>query len=146
MAKYAEFVVNINNMSNNMSNGQTKSVSIDRFQRKKTNKKINTKNKALNLVNIYGSRTAQVINSKVGQYTGNRVATSNRQEIITLGSLALTAFINPGYAIGASAVHIANNIADFAFRQINSREESNYRSSLLGNMATSNSRWRGNFR
>ena len=95
---------------------------------------------------MYFSRTLQAINSKVGQYTGNRVASSNREEIITLGSLAVTALINPGYAIGASVVHIANNIGDFAVRQINSQEESNYKNSLIGNMATSNSRWRGNFR
>lgn len=143
MAKYAEFVVNINNVSGE----HTKPISIDKFQKKNKTKKIGNKiNKAVNLVTVYASKTFQAINSKVGQYTGNRIATSNRQEIITLGSLAVNALINPTYAIGATAIHIANNITDFAVRQLNSQEESNYRSSLLGNMATSKSRWRGNFR
>lgn len=144
MAKYAEFVVNINNgVSSNTA-------SVQKLKRTKQTKtiqksKFNGK-KALNIANMYASRTAQLINSKVGAYTGNKVATANRNETIMLASMAITALTNPLYGIGSFAIHALNNSIDFAVRMKNSQEESDYKRSYLGNMATSKSRWKGSLR
>lgn len=144
MAKYAEFVVNINNgVSSNTA-------SVQKLKRTKQTKtiqksKFNGK-KALNIASMYVSRTAQLINSKVGAYTGNKVSTSNRTEAIMLGSMAITALINPAYGIGSFAIHALNNSLDFAVRMKNSQEESDYKRSYLGNMTTSKSRWKGSLR
>lgn len=139
MAKYAEFVVNINN------GVSSKTGTVQKLKRKKKKTKFNGK-KALSIANMYASRTAQLINSKVGAYTGNKVATSNRNESIMLASMAITALINPAYGIGSFAIHALNNSLDFAVRMKNSQEESDYKRSYLGNMATSKSRWKGSLR
>lgn len=141
MGKYAEFVVNINNISNQSS----KAISLNKL-RKDNNKVAVKAKKAMNVASMWISRGLNLVNTKVGAYTGNRVATSNRQEMLTLGSMVVATVINPAYGMGALVLHSFNNAIDYTIRNKNSQEETNYRISLLGNMATSKSRWRGNFK
>ena len=141
MGKYAEYVVNINNISNQSS----KAISLNKLQRDK-NKLGGKTNKAVSIVAMWMGRGSEAVFNKVGAYTGNKVSASNRQERINLGSLAIASFLNPFYGIGSLALHTFNNAIDYNIRNKNSQEESNYRTSLLGNMATSKSRWRGYFK
>lgn len=98
--------------------------------------------------------SANVINSKVGSYTGNKVAQSNNAQIIKLAgfasgailSLATGNYIGAAIAIGGSAISYGSQILDYQIMLKNTEQESAYKRSLRGNMATSNSRWRGDYK
>lgn len=87
-----------------------------------------------------------VVLSKVGSYTGNKVQSSNINTAFKIGSYGIMATINPYVAIGKIAIDSIVNITDYNIKQINSIQETNYKTSLIGNSSTSNSRWRGNYK
>ena len=147
MAKYAEFVVNVNNNTN--FNFSPSKVTIKRPQNKKITNSVNKSTEGQSLVFTYfniAESFSKTIVSKIGQYTGNKIAANNANQVIALSSLALAAIINPVQGATALSAYLSNNVSDYAIRIKNSEEESNYKMSLIGNMTSSNSRWRGNFR
>lgn len=89
--------------------------------------------------------SAQVLNSKVGSYTGNKIKTQARGDALKYTSYMITASVNPYVAIGAMAIDVGNSLIDYTIRNINSAQETEYKSSYYGKMATSKSRWRGNY-
>lgn len=98
--------------------------------------------------------SANVINSKIGHYTGNKVAQSNASQVIKMAgftsgailSLATGNFIGAAISIGGSAISYGSQLLDYEIMIRNSEQESAYKRSLRGNMATSNSRWRGDYK
>lgn len=88
----------------------------------------------------------QTVNSKVGSYTGNKIQTRNMSTNFRVASYGIIATINPYLAIGKSAIDLTQNTIDYVTRVLNSEEEVNYKTSLIGNATTSNSRWRGTYR
>ena len=87
----------------------------------------------------------KILNSKVGSYTGNKVRTQARGDALKYSSYMITSTVNPYVAIGAMAIDVGNSLIDYTIRNINSAQETEYKSSYYGKMATSKSRWRGNY-
>ena len=98
--------------------------------------------------------TANVINSKIGSYTGNKVAQNNASQSIKLASyasasalmLATGNYLGAAVSVGGAVISYGSQVLDYAIMVRNTEQESAYKRSLRGNMATSNSRWRGDYR
>ena len=98
--------------------------------------------------------TANVINSKIGSYTGNKVAQNNASQSIKLVSyasasalmLATGNYLGAAVSVGGAVISYGSQVLDYAIMVRNTEQESAYKRSLRGNMATSNSRWRGDYR
>ena len=86
---------------------------------------------------------AAYANSKVGQYTGNKMRQANNQTTLALTGMGLLALKNPVVGITALATYVTKSAIDTQINIINSQQESAYRMSYKGNMTTSGSRWRG---
>lgn len=109
----------------------------DKDKRTKKIKKIASKSIGIALT------TANYVNAKVGQYTGNKMRQSNVSTLLTISGLVAGAFIDPfGAAIAASALAIKSTV-DYSIRIKNAQQESNFKMSYRGNMTTSGSRWKG---
>ena len=90
---------------------------------------------------VWGVATASYANSKVGDYTGNKVRQSNIATGIGALTTIGTAFINPVLAVGVIAGYSVKRTIDMGIERENSRQESQYRSSYRGKATTSKSRW-----
>ena len=139
MAIYASVNIDINN--GNVSN-QKSSLTDKKAENIKTlsqrQRQIASKSTALVL------STLAVANSAVGAYTGNKVRQSNIQTLLSIGGIGALAISHPYIAAASATILAIKNTIDFEIRQINSRQESNFKQSYRGKMATSGSRWRGN--
>lgn len=85
--------------------------------------------------------TSSLVNSAVGEYTGNKVRQQNVASTIGLATTVALAFKNPvaaGIAVGAYSI---KRTIDIEVNRINSQQESAYRSSYRGKATTSSSRW-----
>jgi hypothetical protein len=85
---------------------------------------------------------ANVVNSAVGSYTGNKVRQNNISVGLRFASMGISFAINPIFGAIHLATTVGKEIADVNIRQINSQQESAYRRSYMGNITTSGSRWR----
>lgn len=94
----------------------------------------------------FSSKTTSSVITRVGQYTGNKISQRNISTLVKYSGFAVTAIGSPYVALASVAVDTANNLTDFVIRNVNSEQQNDYKRSLLGNMATSNSRWRGNYK
>jgi len=131
--------------------------------KKGSKSKVNKQFKAItNAISISSGiivSSGYVINSKVGSYTGNKVKQANIKNAFTVASkvagavgLFAKASTAGGPVVGAIiaggglALDTINTITDITIKQANMRQEFDYKNSLIGNMATSGSRWKGNYR
>ena len=139
---YAEFVVNVNNIGTSRKPSSKK--------KKKTTENIKSQNnnlkRAYRFASINALSVASALNSYTGAYTGNKVKQANVTQGIKYTGMVLTAISNPYIALGVLAIDTVNNVLDYNIRVANAQQESDYKTSLVGNMATSNSRWRGNYK
>lgn len=124
---------------------RTSSIS-PRIKKSKISTNTNLIGKAISFASGKVLTTPSIVLSKVGSYTGNKIQTSNINANFKIGAYALAANINPYIAVGKFAIDSIINITDFNIRQINSQQETDYRTSLIGKSSTSNSRWRGNYK
>lgn len=97
----------------------------------------------------FGTIGASILyaNSKVGEYTGNHLQTSNTNALlgtaITVGVGILAGHpVMAGVGLG---LMVAKGAIDVGIKQINSQQESTYRRSLVGSPTTSGSRWGGKY-
>lgn len=88
-----------------------------------------------------GVSTTSYVNSKVGDYTGNKVRQSNIATGIGVLTTAGLAFANPVLAAGVIAGYSIKRTIDMGIERENSRQQSEYRSSYRGKATTSKSRW-----
>lgn len=105
--------------------------------------------KRKNYSKIVGTIGASILyaNSKVGEYTGNHLQTSNTNALlgtaITVGVGILAGHpVMAGVGLG---LMVAKGAIDVGIKQINSQQESTYRRSLVGSPTTSGSRWGGKY-
>lgn len=92
------------------------------------------------------SKSIGAITTKASLYTGNKIRANNIGQTLKLGSYAITAVKNPYLAIGLFGLDTINAVSNTTIRLINSEQETEYRASYYGKMATSGSRWRGDYR
>ena len=148
---YAVYNVVLKNNTNNEALDEISNPSEEEKDIKDNNIKLS---KWIGTIATTSMLTANVINSKVGQYTGNKVAQSNASQAIKLAGLASAAilsiasgnYIGGAIAIGGAAISYGSQLLDYTVMVRNSEQESAYKRSLRGNMATSNSRWRGDYK
>lgn len=139
---YARIDFNINNIKQSRKKGLKK---IKGNQNKISNQKKIT-SYGIGLASRSFLQGLQMVTTKVGSYTGNKVQTRNMNTSIKYTGYMITATINPYLAIGKAALDLLENTVDYNIRQINSQQETDYRTSLIGKSSTSNSRWRGNYK
>jgi len=98
---------------------------------------------------IVGMIGASVIyaNSKVGQYTGNRLQTTNTNTLLGLGVAVGVGILSghPAIAAVGTGLTLAKGAIDLEINQINSSQQSTYKRSLIGSPTTSGSRWGGKY-
>lgn len=82
-------------------------------------------------------------NSKVGEYTGNKLRQSNNATSLALIGMGIASFANPLAGTLAVTSFAVKSAIDNSIRIKNSQQESAYRMSYKGNMTTSGSRWKG---
>lgn len=88
-----------------------------------------------------GIATASYANSKVGDYTGNKVRQQNIASGIGVLTTIGTAFVNPVAAATVAGIYTVKRTIDMGIERENSRQESEYRNSYRGKATTSKSRW-----
>lgn len=144
---YAKVEFNVNELySGSSRKGKRKSSSKFKIAKHKVKKQKDYSEQGTKFAGIVMLDTVKIINSKVGAYTGNKIRSNATGETLKYASYMLIAASNPYVALGVVALETANNIIDYNIRNINSIQETEYKASYYGRMASSNSRWRGNYK
>lgn len=139
MSQYARVDYHINNLKV----GKTRRPKGSRNKIKDQNRKARS---AIQLVGSTILQSSQMLATKAGNYTGNKIKKENIKAVSKVGSYALAIAVNVYAGVAYTLLDITNTVVDYNINSINSIQESNYKNSYLGNPTTSNSRWRGNYK
>lgn len=141
-SRYAEVVININGA--NASGTSSPSTGKGKTTPKVKNKSSDDGIKLSTASKIAGSvlSALSIANNAVGSYTGNKVRQQNIATGLSLASVGISLAINPFLGALHLATMTTKKVIDISIEQINSRQESAYKRSYMGNITTSGSRWR----
>ena len=141
-SRYAEVVININGAN-------ATGTSSPSAGKGKTTPKVKTKSaddgiRLSTASKIAGSvlSALSIANNAVGAYTGNKVRQSNIAAGLSLASVGISFAINPYLGALHLAAKGVKRGVEYMVDSNNSRQESNYKRSYMGNITTSGSRWR----
>ena len=131
---YAEFVVNLNNIG-----GDNK----PKFSKAREQKQEENNYRAIRGTIAVISKSASIINNQVGAYTGNKVKQQNIRQGIGIATAIAVSVINPSLGVTMLAGNTIDNTVSYITNMVNTQQETTYKTSLVGKMSTSGSRWRG---
>lgn len=149
MAYYAELNVYLDSSGSSSSNNRPKKV------KQPKEKKVNSlKATAITAIALRSAvQTANFVNTKVGDYTGNKVMQSNISTALSVGSQLVGATLagaklggGVGAIVGiglATTKIFGSAILNESIERKNSIQEMNYKRAYTGSMTTSGSRWKG---
>ena len=131
---YAEFVVNLNNIG-----GETK----PKFSKAREQKQAEDNYRSIRGTIAVVAKSVSVVNNQVGAYTGNKVKQQNIRQGIGIATALAVSAINPGLGIAMLTGNPIESTVSYMTNMINTQQETTYKTSLVGKMSTSGSRWRG---
>lgn len=131
---YAEFVVNLNNIG-----GDNK----PKFSRAREQRQEENNYRAIRGTIAVVAKSVSVVNNQVGAYTGNKVKQQNIKQGIAIATSIAVSVINPSLGVAMLAGNTIDSSIGYMTNMINTQQETTYKTSLVGKMSTSGSRWRG---
>ena len=139
-SRYAEVVININgaNASGTRSPSAGRGITTPRVAKDDSSIKLSTASKITSSV----LSALSIANNAVGAYTGNKVRQSNIATGLSLASSLISFSINPVLGALHLGTMVTKRLVDVSIEAINSKQETEYKRSYMGNMTTSGSRWR----
>lgn len=131
---YAEFVVNLNNIG-----GDNK----PKFSKAREQRQEENNYRAIRGTIAVVAKSVSVVNNQVGAYTGNKVKQQNIKQGIAIATSIAVSVINPSLGVAMLAGNTIDSTIGYMTNMINTQQETTYKTSLVGKMSTSGSRWRG---
>lgn len=131
---YAEFVVNLNNIG-----GENK----PKFSKAREQRQEENNYRAIRGTIAVVAKSVSVVNNQVGAYTGNKVKQQNIRQGIGIATAIAVSVVNPTLGVTMLASNTIDSAIGYMTSMINTQQETTYKTSLVGKMSTSGSRWRG---
>jgi hypothetical protein len=91
-------------------------------------------------------KTAGTLLSRVGDYTGNRIAQKNISNALRWANIGITSVVNPAIGITMAVTEVAGNVLDYGIQAQRSRIGATVARRLSGNTDASGSRYGGKMR
>ena len=91
-------------------------------------------------------KTSGTLLSRVGDYTGNRIAQKNISNAIRWANIGITTAVNPAIGITMAVTEVAGNTMDYGIQAQRSIIQTNITKRMSGNTDASGSRYGGKMR
>jgi hypothetical protein len=91
-------------------------------------------------------KTSGTLFSRVGDYTGNRIAQKNISNALRWANIGITSVVNPAIGITMAVTEVAGNVLDYGIQAQRSRIGANVAKRISGNTDASGSRYGGKMR